>query len=256
MALLDHPAPSNEPERNTGVSQAMGFCTWKTHKGPRELPADRFGTRTSGKLKNMCRLCDSARAAAYKKRMLSDPKTAAEFKRRQADYSAKWRERPGNMDKIRQYRRDWYERNKDGDVTKRSRENYVKRHPDRLRESQARYRQKVKADPLQHQRFLEARRIAYHLRLEQEGKTANRKYKIKMRNVRVLVDPQPLRTWIKPLVTAELVTPMKLETMTGIDEATCRIILYRSSTTIELHNVDKILTALNGPPLRSLYPDA
>lgn len=217
-----------------------------------------FGKYKSGNPKSMCRLCDSARQQEYKKRALADPARAAKFKRTQSEYSAEWRARPGNLEKQRQYRRDWYERNKHGEAIKRSRANYMERHPDRLKAIQKRYRDKIKNDPKKHQAFLEQRRIEYHLRLEKQGKPAGvRLRKMKLHQTHVYVPVEPLRQWVNEQVRAGRYGGyLTIAKQVGMDEAAVRRIGHGTYPTVDIGTADRILHMLNGPPLRSMYPDA
>jgi hypothetical protein len=231
----------------------MAFCNtcreWKN--------AERyFGKYKSGNPKSICRLCDSARQQAYKKRMLADPKTAARYKATQNRYAEEWRNRPGNKERQRKYRRDWYERNKKGEAIKRSREEYIKRHPERIAAAQKKYRQSLQADPKKHQEFLEKRRIEYHLRRERKGLKLGPKTGVQFKQKETRVSTAPFRAWLLPVIEANKYSVKHVALMAGIDPSGLDRIVSGRYKIMEIGTADKVLTALSGPPLRSLYPDA
>lgn len=233
------------------------YCNYSGHRGPREIPVERFGRYKSGNPKSICRLCDSMRQQIYKARMLADPETAERFRHSQAKYAKKWRERPGNKERQRKYRRDWYDRNKDSITVRNSRDNWLKRHPDRARAASKRWRDKIMADPVLHQEFLENRRIEYTLRQERAGRTIDRRKTIeKKKQTYALVDAEPFREWVRPKIKNGTLSPLTLSYLTGWDESHCRRLVSGTSKRVSLHNIDKVLVVLDGPPLRSLYPDS
>lgn len=235
-----------------------GFCSYPTHKGPRELPPERFGKYKSGKLRAICRLCDSAKQAEYKQRMLSNPETALRFKTSQARYADEYRKRPENVERMRAHRKNWYEKNKNGEAVKRSRAEYVARYPDRLKAVQKRYREKVKADPVKHQEFLESRRIQYRLRREKQGEAleVSKKFPLRFAERETRVPVGPFRTWLLLVVKEREMTIAQVARAAGLDSSGLERIAYGEYKVTTLVTVDKVITAMSGPPLRSLYPDA
>ena len=232
------------------MSTKIGYCNYRDHRGPRELPAERFGKYRSGNPKSICRLCDSARASEYKKRMLANPETAKRYRETQRKYARKWA--AAHPEKQRQYRKEWEERNTE--FVKQMKSVYEKRRdPARRREIQRRWRAKVMADPVRHAAFLENRRLQYHLRKETKGQPAARyTFHKDVPEPYMLVDAAPLKSYVyrRELSQGEIARAV------GIDEAGIRRILDRTRPTrVSLFTVDKVLTAFDGPPYQSLYPD-
>lgn len=215
---------------------------------------DLFSKYKSGNPRNICKLCDSARQIEYKNKMLSDPKTALQFKTAQSRYSEEYKKRPGVAERMKEHRRAWAQRNPE--AVQKTREEYVQRHPDRIKATQKRYRDKVMADPKRHQEFLESRRISYRLRAEREGRKIVRQHKIKMVQTTVRVPTGPFLNWLRPLLASHEYTLGEIAMAAGVDWSGLERILYGRYENMGIDIVDKVLTAVGGPPIASLYPDA
>jgi hypothetical protein len=171
----------------------------------------------------------------------------------------RWLSKPENREKQRKNSHDYYQRHaaKLREVNTIKTREWRARNPERARANQRKYYAKMMADPVKHQAFLESRRIAYRLRNEQQGKPmAARQYALGFRQTKVIVDGEPLRDFLRPLVKGGKVRISAIARDVGLSERRIRAVLNGEYKTIDIATADRILHALKGPPLRSLYPDA
>lgn len=222
------------------------------------IPASEFGIRKdSGKLRTYCRACDRKKAAAWKAKVLADPERAAEYHKKQVQYKKVWLTRKGNKEKQAEYQKT-YERSSSGKArASRARANQAwrDRNPAAAKAASRKWYDAMMADPKRHQEFLESRRIQYRLRKEREGlPPVKRNVEIELKHdPRMLVPAEPFVRWLAG--TLKTTTYRDMGHATGVHEDKLRQIARGRYEMVQLATVDRVVTKLEGPPLRSLYPD-
>jgi hypothetical protein len=245
MALLDHPVPLNERVYVQEDGRQMARCT-KCPKGNDLHEWSAFSiSQQTGKPYSRCKKCAAADRKAYVERIKQDPEKLAAFR---ADQKAA----------IKMWQKAHPER------VAAAKKKYNAAHPEKVREQHRNSRKKrmakIKADPVLHQEYLENKRIKYRMQKEKLGETLTREgrsYKVNRRpEPKVTVPVEPIHGWLYPKVKNGSVNLTQLANAIGLDRSKMDQIMQKRYNTVLVSTVDKILVHLNGPPLRSLYPDA
>jgi hypothetical protein len=200
--------------------------------------------KRTGKPRGECKRCNADRRRAYVERLRREnPRKFAELKRRNVQTSRRWQRE--NPERVQANKERWRER-----------------HPERYREIHDRghrkWLEKVQNDPEKRQQHLEDRRIRYRLNRELETgslKVANRGSE-QFRERHTRVSTEPFMRWLLPVMKGNGYTAVSVARMAGIDSSGLERIVYGRYKFMDISTADKVLTALGGPPLASLYPEA
>lgn len=238
----------------------MGYCTYKSHKGQRELPASEFSVRKgSGKLYSNCKVCSRQRRRDYLEEIKTDPVRLENYKKKQAAYMKVWdRNNPEKRAAIsKKYRDANLEevRAKEREAQRKARLKY----PDRIKERTAKRTVKIRSDPALYQKHLEDCRMYRRLRMEREGGSLETFRTLPAKHTRdtyVLVDPAPFLKWLRNYMKETDVTFVEISEVTGIDASKLASIARGKYKTVSISTIDKLLTTYGGPPYQSFYPDA
>lgn len=224
-------------------------------RGAHYLPEEKFGRKQNGKFNGWCFACKAEYSREWRANRLSNPALAKQYKARCKVSNDKYRknnkERKRERDRLA--KAELRAKGVSGkEACKRWRENY----PDRARESNSKYWQRLKADPERHLAHLESRRMGYRLRKMQEGiQPRNSTISNHPRDPQVRVPSAPLAEFLQSVRREYDITIKEMGITAGMNPDKLRHIMNGQYENVQLSTVDKCVTYFNGPPLQVMYPD-
>jgi hypothetical protein len=237
----------------------MGYCTYKSHKGPRELPVSEFSIRKdNGKPYSNCKVCSRQRRRDYLERIKTDPVKFENYKKKQAAYMKVWDR--NNVEKRAAISKRYRDANLEQVRAKEREAQRVARlkYPERVKERTAKRTAKIRNDPVLYQKHLEDCRMYRRLRMEREGGSLETFRTLPAKHTRdsyVLVEPAPFLKWLDNYMKESGVTFVDIAKATKLDASKLASIARGKYKTVSISTVDKLLTTYGGPPYQSFYPD-